>query len=132
MKNRVIKLLVVLGVFLLTGCTKQLKDSNNKVVVNEKTGQSITENIIFNTRHGVWDSDRCETWATIESMISNTRHRIRDSDRGETWASIVFAKYCIPIRCTYKGRKMILVVSWALERGEDLTKLSFFMTPRKC
>lgn len=23
----------------------------------------------------------------------------------------VFAKYCIPIRCTYKGRKMILVVS---------------------
>lgn len=39
-------LLVVTVLFLLTGCTKQLKDSNNKVVVNEKTGQSITENII--------------------------------------------------------------------------------------
>lgn len=39
-------LLIVMVLFLLTGCTKQLKDSNNKVVVNEKTGQSITENII--------------------------------------------------------------------------------------
>lgn len=39
-------LLVVLSTFLLTGCTTTLKDSDNKVVTNEKTGQSITENII--------------------------------------------------------------------------------------
>ena len=44
-KNRKI-LLIVLTLFLITGCTKQLKNSDNKVVVNEKTGQSITENII--------------------------------------------------------------------------------------
>ena len=31
---------------LLTGCTKNLKDSDGKVITNEKTGQSITKNII--------------------------------------------------------------------------------------
>ena len=42
------KRLVVLGftLLLLTGCTQTLKDKNNKVVVNEKTGQNLTENIL--------------------------------------------------------------------------------------
>ena len=44
-KNKKV-LLILLTLLLLTGCTKQLKNSDNKVVVNEKTGQSITENII--------------------------------------------------------------------------------------
>ena len=47
MKNKSKKiLLIILTIFLLTGCTKTLKDKNNKVVVNKDTGQSITENII--------------------------------------------------------------------------------------
>lgn len=46
-KNNLKKILVVLLVVLtLSGCTKTLKDDDNKAVVNEKTGQSITENII--------------------------------------------------------------------------------------
>jgi len=43
------KLKIFLIIFLLliaTGCTKQLKDSNNKVVKNESTGQTLTENIL--------------------------------------------------------------------------------------
>ena len=47
MKKRKIALLL-LCVFLLTGCTKMLKDKDNKVVKNEETGQTITENIICN------------------------------------------------------------------------------------
>lgn len=39
-------ILIVFVLLLLTGCTKQLKNENNKVVTNEKTGQAITENII--------------------------------------------------------------------------------------
>ena len=39
-------LLLILLVFVLTGCTKTLKNSENKVVKNEETGQAITENII--------------------------------------------------------------------------------------
>lgn len=41
------KILIILSCFmLLTGCTKNLKDSDGKVITNEKTGQSITKNII--------------------------------------------------------------------------------------
>ena len=39
-------LLLILCVFLLTGCSKILKDKDNKVIRNEETGQVITENII--------------------------------------------------------------------------------------
>lgn len=39
-------LILLFCVFLLTGCTKFLKNSENKPVKNEETGQMITENII--------------------------------------------------------------------------------------
>lgn len=39
-------ILVLISVFMLTGCTTILKDKDNKTVVNTETGQSITENII--------------------------------------------------------------------------------------
>ena len=55
-------------------------------------------------------SDGGQASAMIERTISYARHTIGDGDGGQASAR-VFAKYCIPIRCTYKGRKMILVVS---------------------
>ena len=39
-------LIITACVLLLSGCTKTLKDDEKNVVTNEKTGQSITENII--------------------------------------------------------------------------------------
>ena len=39
-------MLILLCMFVLTGCTKTLKDEDNKIVRNELTGQNITENII--------------------------------------------------------------------------------------
>ncbi len=39
-------LVVLLVVFLLTGCTTQLKDGNSKAVKNPTTGQTLTENIL--------------------------------------------------------------------------------------
>ena len=39
-------ILILMCLFLLSGCTKTLKDKDNKVVTNNETGQSITENII--------------------------------------------------------------------------------------
>lgn len=44
-KNKKLFLLVI-SIFLLTGCTKQLKNEDNQIVKNETTGQSVTENII--------------------------------------------------------------------------------------
>ena len=47
MKNNKIKVLIILLLLVLTtGCTKTLTDSNKKAVKNEKTGQTLTENII--------------------------------------------------------------------------------------
>ena len=42
------KKIVILLIFvcLLTGCTKTLKDKDNKAVINETTGQNLTENIL--------------------------------------------------------------------------------------
>ena len=47
MKKRNKKIIIVLlALLLLTGCSKQLKDKDNKIVTNEKTGQAITENVL--------------------------------------------------------------------------------------
>jgi len=41
------KIIIVIMLFLtLTGCTKYLSDDNNKRITNEKTGQSLTSNIL--------------------------------------------------------------------------------------
>ena len=46
-KKKFIKIFLVLFLVIsLTGCTKVLKDKNKKVVTNEVTGQSLTENIL--------------------------------------------------------------------------------------
>lgn len=46
MKKSIKVLLVVLGVLLLTGCTKQLIGEDKKVVKYEETGKALTENIV--------------------------------------------------------------------------------------
>jgi YidC/Oxa1 family membrane protein insertase len=46
MKQKQIKLIIlVLLIFILTGCTKPLKNEANKIIKNEKTGQNLTANI---------------------------------------------------------------------------------------
>jgi len=39
-------IIIIMCVFLLSGCTKTLKDKDKNVITNKETGQSITENII--------------------------------------------------------------------------------------
>ena len=47
MKNSKKKLIILLvGLLLLTGCTKTLTDENNKAVKNEETGKALTENVL--------------------------------------------------------------------------------------
>lgn len=47
-KKNILKkiVLVFLVMFLLTGCTKNLKNENNQAVTNPETGQSLTANIL--------------------------------------------------------------------------------------
>jgi len=39
-------LILILLVLSLSGCTKVLEDKDGKAVVNEVTGQSVTENVL--------------------------------------------------------------------------------------
>ena len=45
-KNKKTIILLIAVTFLLTGCTKTLKDEDNKAVINEVTGQNLTANIL--------------------------------------------------------------------------------------
>ncbi len=45
MKKKIVVLFAIV-LLILTGCTKYLSDDNNKRVVNEKTGQNLTANIL--------------------------------------------------------------------------------------
>lgn len=45
-KNKKLLLVVIALVFLLTGCTKQFKDADGKVVQDETTKQTLVENIL--------------------------------------------------------------------------------------
>lgn len=45
-KNQKKIIILILCIFMLSGCTKTLKDEDKNVVTNKTTGQSITENII--------------------------------------------------------------------------------------
>ena len=45
-KRKQIIILFLLILFLTTGCTKTLTDSNKKVVKNPTTGQTLTKNIL--------------------------------------------------------------------------------------
>ena len=45
MKKKIVVLFAI-ALLTLTGCTKYLSDDNNKRVVNEKTGQNLTANIL--------------------------------------------------------------------------------------
>ena len=45
MKKKILICLILIS-FMLSGCTKQLKDSDGKVVQNELTGQTLTKNIL--------------------------------------------------------------------------------------
>ncbi len=45
-KNKKLLVVVFLLVLLITGCTKQLKDADGKIVQDEKTKQTLVENIL--------------------------------------------------------------------------------------
>ena len=45
-KNKKLLVALLIGVFALTGCTKQLKDADGKVVQDETTKQVLVENIL--------------------------------------------------------------------------------------
>ena len=46
MKKKTKIILLIITILLLTGCTKQFKDANGKVVTTEETKQTLVSNVI--------------------------------------------------------------------------------------
>lgn len=45
-KKKILILMLLVSTFMLTGCTKIMKDDNKKVITNPETGQNLVENIL--------------------------------------------------------------------------------------
>lgn len=63
------KITILLLLLFTTGCTKQLKDSNGKVVKNEVTGQTLTQNILCRP-----ESE--ETLKAYQETIETTKNKL--------------------------------------------------------
>ncbi|MBQ8892712.1 MAG: YidC/Oxa1 family membrane protein insertase [Bacilli bacterium] len=78
--NKKKKLVLILLVpLLLTGCTKVLKDSDNKAVINEVTGQNLTENILCRPT----DADTIKLYEENNVDIDSLPYCVCKSDKVE-------------------------------------------------
>ena len=88
MKKKYQKLIIlILFMFLLTGCTKVLKDENKKPVQNEETGQILTKNIICKPTEEKTIELYKEYEVDIESLPSCSRFNPTSNYEG-LWTSL--------------------------------------------
>jgi len=72
-------ILVILCLFLFTGCTKQLKDANNKPVTNEETGQTLTQNILCKPTDEYTSQLYVENGVDVDKLQSCSGYSLRQS-----------------------------------------------------
>ena len=120
MKKRNKKIIIVLlALLLLTGCSKQLKDKDNKIVTNEKTGQAITENVLCRPT----DKDTIKLYdkngVDIEKLPKCENFTPLDNYEG-LWTSIFvkpLAWIIIQIGKLVKNYGLAIILACALIRG---------------
>ena len=89
MKNKK-RIIIALSLLLLTtGCTKQLTDSNNKPVKNEKTGQTLTENIICKPTNKDTYNIYKENNVKIDKLPDCEDFKITDGKYESLWNSFI-------------------------------------------
>ena len=76
MKNKILKVsLITLFAFSLTGCTKTLKNVDNKIVKNESTGQTLTANILCKPQNqdiiDLYNSTAEEKKSKLQEQLEN-------------------------------------------------------------
>ena len=73
MKKKKLIIILVLFLALTTGCTKYLSDNDKKRITNEKTGQSLTSNILCKPT----DKELISIYEKYEDkMIADTYYQI--------------------------------------------------------
>jgi len=89
MKNNKWKIIIILFLLILTtGCTKTLTDSDNKAVKNDKTGQTLTKNIICKptNKHTIELYEKYKV--DIDSLPDCKNYKITTGGYEGLWTSI--------------------------------------------
>lgn len=90
MKNTKKKILIVLlCVFLLTGCTTQLKGADNKTVKNPTTGQTLTKNILCQPEDEETRGLYLSNGVNIEELPKCKNFSATDGGYDGVWSSII-------------------------------------------
>lgn len=87
-KKKKILVLILLTLFLFTGCTTQLKDSDGNVVKNPTTGQSLTGNILCKPADEETISLYVENGIDVESLPKCSDFGITSGEYEGIWTSI--------------------------------------------
>jgi len=86
-KRKIIILLVCM-MFVLTGCTKTLKGNDKKVVTYEKTGQSLTENILCKPTNQEVIKLYEENNVKVEKLVECKNFKVTSGGYEGLWTSI--------------------------------------------
>ena len=90
MKNKKNKIKIFLILFLLllaTGCTKTLTDENNKAVRNEKTGQTLTANILCKPTNKTTTEIYVNNGVNIDKLPECSEFKITSGKYEGLWTS---------------------------------------------
>ena len=87
-KKKLTVLLVILVLFTLTGCTKNLKGEDKKVVQNTETGQTLVENILCRPENETTINLYKENNVDIDSLPSCSDFKITSGGYEGIWTTI--------------------------------------------
>ena len=117
-KNKLIVLLLSL-LFISVGCTKQLKDSDNKAVTNPTTGQSLTENILCKPEDEETINIYIENGVDLESLPLCSEFSITSGGYEGIWTSVFIkplAWVILTIGSFVKSNGLALIITSLLIR----------------
>lgn len=81
-------IIIILSLFLITGCTKYLKDDDKKTITNKETGQSLTENILCKPTNENAIKLYNENGKDIENLPTCDNFKPTDGGYEGLWTSI--------------------------------------------
>lgn len=87
-KKKIIVLLATFMLLTMTGCTKNLKDADNKVVQNKETGQTLVENILCRPENETTINLYKENEVDIDSLPKCTEFKITSGGYEGIWNTI--------------------------------------------